>query len=126
MTATVPSTDDRILVVDDEEDACMNLQDILSDVGYQVDVAKDGLSALQLIAQHAYGIALLDLKMPGMSGGELYRRIKSADARTVGIAITAHPTSNLVKEAIEAGIRGVLPKPVEIPKLLSVLKEASN
>ena len=64
----------KILVVDDEVDTCANLSDILSDLGYTVDVAYDGPSALELVKQKAYDVALLDLKMPGMDG-----RVKAAE-----------------------------------------------
>ena len=78
----------RILVVDDEVDTCANLSDILSDLGYEVDVAYDGLGALELVNQKTYDVALLDLKMPGMNGLELYRRIKQLEAGTVAIVVS--------------------------------------
>ena len=55
-----------ILVVDDEVDTCSNLSDILTDLGYHVDVAHDGPSALELARKNPYDIALLDLRMPGI------------------------------------------------------------
>src|SRR5260221_14513241 len=82
-----------ILVVDDDADTCRNLSDILTDLGYRVDTAHDGLSALTLVRQHAYDIALLDLKMPGMSGLELYREIKQLQSGTVALVVTAYATS---------------------------------
>ena len=57
MTKHTPS----ILVVDDEVDTCRNLSDILADLGYHVDVAHDGLSALEMVRRRAYDVALLDL-----------------------------------------------------------------
>src|SRR5262249_19103752 len=76
-------TKTSILVVDDDVDTCRNLSDILTDLGYRVDVAHDGPSALELVRRHAYDIALLDYKMPGMDGLTLYREIKGLRAGTV-------------------------------------------
>jgi CheY-like chemotaxis protein len=120
MTTLSPS----ILVVDDEVDTCRNLSDILTDLGYQVDIAHDGLSALELVRQKAYDIALLDLKMPGMDGLELYRRIKNLQSGTVAMVVTAYATSDTAEEALTAGAWQVLPKPVDFPKLLALVGEA--
>jgi two-component system, NtrC family, response regulator HydG len=75
MTKKTPS----ILVVDDEVDTCRNLSDILTDLGYRVDVAHDGFTALAMVRQKPYDVALLDLKMPGMDGLTLYREIKKGN-----------------------------------------------
>lgn len=113
-----------ILVVDDEADTCANLSDILSELGYQVDVAYDGLSALELVKKKNYDVALLDLKMPGMDGLELYRRIKQLQAGTVAIVVTAYASSSTANEALAAGAWQILPKPVELPRLLSLVDQA--
>ena len=57
-----------ILIVDDEVDACENLRDILSDLGYQVAIARNGHEAIEQVARSTFDIALLDLKMPGWMG----------------------------------------------------------
>ncbi|HVW38886.1 MAG TPA: response regulator [Pirellulales bacterium] len=113
----------RILVVDDEVDTCSNLSDILTDLGYQVDVAYDGLGALELVKQHAYDVALLDLKMPGMDGLELYRRIKEIQSGTVAIVVTAYASSNTANEALAAGAWKILSKPVNLSNLLTLVDE---
>ena len=114
----------RLLVVDDEADTCANLSDILADLGYQVDVAHDGPSALELVKQHVYDVALLDLKMPGMDGLELYRRIKQLQSGTVAIVVTAYASSNTASEALAAGAWQILSKPVDLRKLLALVDEA--
>jgi two-component system, NtrC family, response regulator HydG len=120
MTKPCPS----ILVVDDEVDTCRNLSDILTDLGYHVDVAHDGPTALELVKKKAYDIALLDLRMPGMDGLKLYRQIKKLQASTVAIVVTAYATSDTAEEALSAGAWRVLPKPVDFPKLLGLVDEA--
>jgi two-component system response regulator HydG len=113
-----------ILVVDDEPDTCANLQDILADLGYQVDVAHDGQSALELVHKTPYDVALLDLKMPGMDGLELYRRIKELRAGTVAIIVTAYAASDTAHAVLEAGAWKILSKPVDLSRLLPLVDEA--
>jgi CheY-like chemotaxis protein len=113
-----------LLVVDDDVDTCRNLSDILTDLGYKVDTAHDGLSALELVRKNTYDIALLDLKMPGMDGLELYRRIKELSSGTVAMVVTAYASSATAEEALTAGAWQVLSKPVDFPKLLALVGEA--
>jgi CheY-like chemotaxis protein len=115
-----------ILVVDDDADTCRNLSDILTDLGYHVATATDGQHALELARKTTYDIALLDLKMPGMDGLTLYRAIKKCCAGTVAIVLTAYAGSTTPDEARSAGAWQILPKPVDFPRLLSLLGEALN
>jgi two-component system, NtrC family, response regulator HydG len=114
----------RILVVDDDVDTCRNLSDILTDLGYHVDVAHDGLAALELVRNRAYDVALLDLKMPGMDGLTLYREMKKLRAGTVAIIVTAYATAATKAEALAAGAASVLAKPVDLGKLIGLVDEA--
>jgi CheY-like chemotaxis protein len=113
-----------ILVVDDDVDTCRNLSDILSDLGYHVDVAHDGLTALELVHRNAYDIALLDLKMPGMDGLTLYREIRKTRADLVGIIITAYAGEKTAAEALAAGAWQLLAKPVDFQRLLQFVDQA--
>lgn len=114
----------RVLVVDDEVDTCRNLSDILSDLGYQVDWACDGESALELVRRQPYDVALLDLRMPGMDGLTLYREIKKIRAGTVAILVTAYASGATSQEALAAGAWQVVPKPVHLPGLLELVDQA--
>jgi DNA-binding NtrC family response regulator len=112
-----------ILVVDDDVDTCRNLADILVDLGYLVDTAHDGPSALEKVWEKAYDIALLDLKMPGMDGVSLYREIKRRRSGMVAIIVTAFASNETAQEALTAGAWQILPKPVDFPKLLGLVDE---
>lgn len=114
----------RILVVDDDEDICRNLCDILSDLGYEVDSALDGPTALLLIERQPYDVALIDYRMPGMDGLTLYREIKRRRADTVSLLVTAYATRETADEALTAGAWRVLSKPVDFSKLLELVEEA--
>jgi two-component system, NtrC family, response regulator HydG len=113
-----------ILVVDDDLDICLNLTDILTDLGYRVDYALDGPSALELVRQRPYDVALLDLKMPGMDGLTLYREIKNQRAGTVSMLVTAYAGPATTEEALSAGAWKVVAKPVDLAKLQLLVDEA--
>lgn len=114
----------HLLIVDDEVDTCANLKDIFTDLGYRVDIAYDGPSALELIKSQHYDIALLDLKMPGMDGLELYRRIRDVSAGTVAVIVTAYAASETAQAALDAGAWRILSKPVDFASLLAIVGEA--
>jgi DNA-binding NtrC family response regulator len=116
--------DARILVVDDDRDICSNLSDILTDLGYSVDLAHDGPAALALVRERPYDVALLDLKMPGMNGVALYREVKKERASTVALLVTAYAGHATAQEALSAGAWRVVPKPVDFPALLAMVDEA--
>ena len=115
-----------ILIVDDEVDTCANLSDIFTDLGFEVGVAHDGANALELIRERHYDVALLDLRMPGMDGLELYRRIKKLRSGTVALIVTAYATDATTEEALTAGAWRVLPKPVNPQILLRLIEEAMD
>lgn len=119
MTSTQPA----ILVVDDDVDACKNLADILTDVGYSTDIAHDGPSALDLIRHRTYRVAVLDFRMPGMDGMVLCREVRTVSAGTVAIIVTAYTGQTGPDQFLRAGASLVLPKPVDVPTLLNTLQK---
>ncbi len=114
----------QLLIVDDEVDICENLSDILTDVGYAVDVAYDGITALDLVKQNGYDVALLDLRMPGMDGLELYRRMKQFSAGTLAIVVSAYADSDTARSILDAGAWRIVSKPVDMESLLALVGEA--
>jgi CheY-like chemotaxis protein len=113
-----------ILVVDDDIDTCRNLSDILTDLGYHVETAHDGPSALERVRARPYDVALLDLKMPGMDGLTLYREIRTLRAETVAIVVSAFADKETTNAALAAGAWQVLAKPVDFPRLRALVDEA--
>lgn len=119
---TEPRT--SVLVVDDDVDACRNLADILEDVGYAAATAHDGPSALARVRSRRFDVALLDLKMPGMDGLELYREMKRLRPETVAIVISAHASGETARQARDAGVWRVLAKPIDPGRLMPLIDEA--
>ncbi len=112
-----------ILLVDDDPDTCASMSDVIADLGYRVDVAYDGPAALILGKRQPYGLALLDCKLPGMDGVELYGHLKQLWADMVGILVTAFAADGTIHSANQAGIRQVVPKPVDFGLLLPLIQE---
>jgi CheY-like chemotaxis protein len=113
-----------ILIVDDEPDIGRNMADILGDLGFQVDIAHDGPAALELLHNRPYDVALLDFKMPGMDGLVLYQEIKKLRPATVAMLVTAYTSATVTNNALAAGAWQVLDKPVDLPKLFTLIDEA--
>jgi CheY-like chemotaxis protein len=115
-----------ILVVDDDRDTCASLSDILSDFGYTEDTAHDGFTALELSERNPYCLALLDYKMPGMDGVELYGHLKQVQTETVGVLVTGFAADDTIQAAVRAGIRHVLPKPVDFGQLIPLVEDVAG
>jgi two-component system, NtrC family, response regulator HydG len=121
--AIVEADSPLLLIVDDDVDQCRNLADILGDLGYQTDIAHDGPSALQLVRKRPYRVAVLDYRMPGMDGLTLCREIGRLSAGTVSIIVTAYAGGINAEQFLDAGVRMVLPKPVEVRQLVESLQQ---
>lgn len=116
----------NILLVDDDSDTCASMSDVFLDLGYTVDVAHDGTSALELSQCHHYRLALLDYNMPGMDGLELCRRLKHSQPTIEVALITAFSSIVRTEAAAEAGIKCSLLKPVDFSVLLPLVNELFN
>ncbi len=122
--AMVALNDTRVLIVDDDKDTCANLSDILTDFGYAVDVANEGEQALHLFSQHPYRLALLDYKLPGMTGVQLFSRMRQIRDNVEGLLVTGYASHETAREARDVGLQHVVQKPVEIPKLVPLIEAA--
>jgi len=120
MEAPMPT----ILVVDDDADTCRNMADLFGDRGYCVDAAEGGDIALEQARRQSYDVGLLDLRMPGMDGLTLCRRLKHLRPGMVNLIVTGYPNDGLDEEAQEAGACQVVHKPVDFPTLLALVEQA--
>ncbi len=109
--------DIRIFVADDEYHICEGLKESLQNVGYSVDVAYDGVKAAEHLNARVYHAAILDLKMPGIDGISLLRRLKKTSPDTGVIIITAFGDVSTAVDAMRMGAYDYLAKPVDLKRL---------
>jgi len=107
-----------ILIVDDEPRMRHILRIILEEAGYSVKEAANGLEALGIISRHPCGVVFTDLKMEGMDGVELLRRIKETNPETPVVVLTAFGSIESAVEAMHEGALDYITKPFEEEKIL--------
>jgi two-component system response regulator HydG len=112
-----------IILVDDDADACAITATLLRAWRYQVDTANDGRAALELVEQKPYALAIVDYKMPGMNGVELFQLMRQRQPDITGIFLTGYPTIDVVYPAVESGILRVLTKPADFAELKPLIEE---
>ena len=105
--------DERILIVDDEEDIRVVLRISLSDLGYEVYTAENGEKALQIIREVNPPIVLTDIRMPVMDGIDLLRRVKHEYPETEVIMITGHGDMDLAIESLKHKATDFITKPIK-------------
>jgi len=114
----------RILIADDEQAARTSLGQILTEDGYEVALASEGEEALRLIAEESPDVLLTDLRMPGMDGHELLKRVRQSYPDIVVIIMTAHGTIRSAVQALHEGAEDYLTKPIDVEELEHLLKQA--
>ncbi|MGH7299148.1 MAG: response regulator [Candidatus Rokuibacteriota bacterium] len=107
----------KILVVDDEANVALLLAEYLTEQGYQVVTAHGGIEALAKIDLEKPQVILLDVRMPGMDGVEVLRRIRSFDTQVSILMISANDDVELAKQTIEMGAFDYTLKPVDFAYL---------
>ena len=112
----------RILVVDDDESLRWVTQAQLQQAGYQVDASASGDDALDRIHDAPPDLVITDLMMPGMSGVELLKKIRTDYPEVIVILVTAFGTVENAVEAIKAGAYDYITKPVNIDELLLIVR----
>ena len=125
-SATSASTR-RVLIVDDEPALRETLAEILSDEGYQVSTAQNGMEALLRLERDPLPcVILLDLMMPVMDGWS-FRARQARLPRLAGVPVCVFSAADdLGREAESLSASGFLPKPVSVPELLNTLKRYCN
>ncbi len=113
----------HILVIDDEEGIRYILESKLYQNGYIVTVAATGLHATQKIKSGKnFDLIICDLKMPGISGLDLFKQVKELAPDTPFILITGHPEKDKIMEALKLGVKEVMLKPFKHLEMMEKIK----
>jgi DNA-binding response OmpR family regulator len=114
----------KILLVEDEAVVRDSVRDWLIEDGYEVDVAEDGQQALEKIKKEEFGVIVLDLKLPGIDGLQVFEQAKKLKSGTKGVIITAYPSQETRKKAQRLGLLDYLAKPFKVEDLEKTIKGA--
>ncbi|MEK6766738.1 MAG: response regulator, partial [Planctomycetota bacterium] len=114
----------KILIIDDERDICTSLKYVLSTKGYIVDVARTAGKGVEKIKKNHFNLVLLDMRLPDYDGIKVLEKIKEISPDTEVVILTAYADIKSVIEAMEKNAFSYLPKPFEIPHLISILEKA--
>jgi DNA-binding NtrC family response regulator len=114
----------KVLMVDDEEDFVKTLAERMKMRDLDSDVALDGEQALQLVEDQVPDVMVLDLKMPGIDGMEVLRRVRQAYPQVQVVILTGHGSEKDEAEAKRLGAYAYLQKPVDLEKLIQTLRNA--
>jgi DNA-binding NtrC family response regulator len=114
----------RVLFVDDEEDFVTALAERMKARDLGGEVALDGEKALQMVEEETPDVMVLDVRLPGMDGLEVLKRVKQSYPQTQVVMLTGYASAEDEKRALELGAFKYLQKPVEIEDLVAAVREA--
>jgi len=117
-------SDGPVLIVDDDPQVLRTIQETLESCNLVTVLAGDGAGALRAAENRSFAVAILDLRMPGMDGLEVLRRLQGMAQTPKVIMLTGHGTVETATEAMKLGAFDFLMKPVETERLLRTVREA--
>ncbi len=112
-----------ILLIDDREDMLETLQDILQENGYEIITAKTGETAIAIAKEQFFNIALIDIKLPDISGIEVLKTFRRTYPARMNIMVTGFATLQNSVEALNLGANAYILKPVNLEKLDQLIKD---
>jgi two-component system response regulator (stage 0 sporulation protein F) len=117
------SKQSSVLVVDDSPGICQTMSMILKRKGFDVYCAGDGPDALKKIKEKPFDVVLLDIRLPGMDGVEVHKKIRSMrpDARVA--MMTAYSLEDRVREALDEGAETVFYKPLDMDAVIGFIEK---
>jgi len=111
----------KILIVEDEAVVRDSVRDWLLEDGYEVECAASGEEALDKVRGEDFGILVLDLRLPGIDGLQVFEQAKELRPGTKGIIITAYPSKDTWERAKRLGVLDFLPKPFKATDLEKII-----
>ncbi|KXZ17039.1 two-component system response regulator [Bacillus nakamurai] len=114
---------EKILIVDDQYGIRILLNEVFNKEGYQTFQAANGIQALDIVAKERPDLVLLDMKIPGMDGIEILRRMKMIDDSIRVIIMTAYGELDMIQESKELGALTHFAKPFDIDEIREAVKK---
>lgn len=116
----------RVLFVDDEKPLQELLRTELPRLGHEVTVCPDGPAALKVLEKSKFDAAILDLRMPGMSGIEVLEHLKRVSPNTEAVVMTGHASMETAIEAVRLGAFDYITKPCKLAAIAAVLEKVAE
>lgn len=113
----------KILIVEDDSFTSEGLKSVLEETGYAVDIAENGLIAVDKLKCNEYHLIITDLMMPVMDGMQLLNRVKDICINIPVIIITAYDNIENMLTAYQFGVVEILDKPFDISELIELVEE---
>jgi two-component system, response regulator, stage 0 sporulation protein F len=113
----------KILIVDDQFGIRILLNEVLQKEGYDTYQAANGLQALEIVNENVPDLVLLDMKIPGMDGIEILKRMKQIEPNIRAIIMTAYGELDMIQEAIDLGAMTHFAKPFDIEDIRVTVKK---
>ncbi|RFU70849.1 response regulator [Peribacillus saganii] len=113
----------KILIVDDQFGIRILLNEVLQKEGYKTFQAANGVQALSVVTDHSPDLVLLDMKIPGMDGIEILKRMKKLDPDIRVIIMTAYGELDMIQEAKDLGAMTHFAKPFDIDDIRKAVRE---
>lgn len=114
----------QILIIDDEPVIRDLLFDVLTRKGYQVDTAEDGFQGLEKAEAKKYDVVFTDIRMPGMNGVEVYKRLKVISPESRVIVMTGYGLEKMIQEALNLGAFADVRKPFDLKLIYTLVEQA--
>lgn len=114
----------RLLVVDDEPIVGKRLHQVFTKIGFEIETYTDSASALAAIAARPFDVVVTDLKMEGIDGIEVLKRVRRQNPATQVIIITGYASADTAKLAQQEGVFAFLAKPFRLDELKQVIFSA--
>jgi DNA-binding response OmpR family regulator len=114
----------RVMIVDDEEEFVSTLVERLELRRIDSVGVTNGVEAVELIRQQAFDVVVLDVKMPGASGFEVFHELRRLDPNLPIVLLTGHGSKEDAEEGKRAGAYDYLMKPIDIESLIAVMRAA--
>jgi DNA-binding response OmpR family regulator len=112
----------KLLIVDDEETLRILVRSELEERGYEVDEAESGEKALEKLRSSKYNLVILDIRMPGMDGMEVLKKIREENLAPKVIMLTGVEELKIARDSLNLGANDFLTKPYDIRTLLSCIE----
>ncbi len=116
----------KILVIDDERAIRGAMKEILSDEGYDVDVAEDGAVGLKAAEKEKYDVIFCDIKMPNMEGTQVLDKLIEEGIETPVVMVSGHADINTAVACIKKGAFDFIEKPLDLNRILITVKNATD